>query len=209
MVKYSGSCWAGTACGSTGGGGGGGGGGAAPASRWSGSCASRLLKSSVGGAGAAGGGAGSSETSGATTTPPWASVVGTTGAAVPGVTWSEIPGITAAYWNRLVFASKLSTPYCDPRASIVLPSPRLIATCCCTGRPVFGSGLNENSSAPGVWMAWSPGSTMPRSCRYVYWSQALRGTSTPAWCADHCTSIEQSNAFGFGSSSRSITPKMY
>src|SRR3954469_15868223 len=52
------------------GGGRGGGGGGGPVWRWSGSCASRSVKSAVGA-----GGAGTGDTSGATTTPPWASVV--------------------------------------------------------------------------------------------------------------------------------------
>ena len=109
-----------------------------------------------------------------------------------------------------MLASKVFTPYCAPSASMVLPLPRLIATCWCTvALPPLGSLLNEKSRAPGVWMASCTEIVMPRSCSCWYWCQALRSRFTPAWCADHWTSIEQSNALGFGSSRLSETPKMY
>jgi hypothetical protein len=105
--------------------------------------------------------------------------------------------------NRALLAVKTPTPSRLLRASIVRPSPRLIATWAVDGRPDPSGELEkENSSAPRVCSACSTLMAPPCRCNCWYCSHDPSGTSTPARWAAHRTSSEQSNAVGFGSSRR-------
>ncbi|OLT21071.1 hypothetical protein BJF78_34735 [Pseudonocardia sp. CNS-139] len=100
------------------------------------------------------------------------------------------------------------TPYCVPRASIVRPSPRLIATCAWPGRPPVSLGglENEKSSAPRVRRASSTLIAEPSSRSARYCCHEPSGRSTPACAAAHCVSSEQSNVVGSGSADIASAP---
>ncbi len=90
------------------------------------------------------------------------------------------PGITPA-WVKRSPASHSPTPQRRPRASIVVPSPRLMATWADDGRPLPAVGSLEKlkSRAPGVRSASSTVISLPCSCSSRYWSQEPSGMSMP------------------------------
>ena len=138
---------------------------------------------------------------------PSESSPGSTGASTP--VPSEMPGMTAANWNRRSLASPNSTPLVGFIASMVRPSPMLIATCAFPGRPLSpgcGSHGKLNSRAPGVSIASSTGTTRPSSLSSRYWRQDACGRSTPTRPADQLTRPEQSNVSGSASSTSTAAP---
>src|SRR4051812_17997807 len=85
---------------------------------------------------------------------------------------------------------------------MVLPFPRLIATCATGGsppRPGCGSLAKWNNNAPGVCNACSTVMVAPCSLSQAYWCAAPSGMVTPERAAAHFVSSEQSNDAGFGS----------
>ena len=96
----------------------------------------------------------------------------------------------------------MPTPYAWPLASIVMPLPRLIATCATGGsppRPGCGSLAKWKSSAPGVCSACCTVMVAPCCFSHTYWCAAPSGIVTPARAAAHFVSSEQSNEAGLGS----------
>src|SRR3954469_1815987 len=85
---------------------------------------------------------------------------------------------------------------------MVLPFPRLIATCATGGsppRPGCGSLAKWKSNAPGVCSACCTVMVAPCSLSQTYWCAAPSGTVTPDRAAAHFVSSEQSNDAGLGS----------
>src|SRR3954447_15622710 len=85
---------------------------------------------------------------------------------------------------------------------MVLPLPRLIATCATGGsppRPGCGSLAKWNSNAPGVCSACCTVIVAPCSLSQTYWCAAPSGIVTPERAAAHFVSSEQSNDAGVGS----------
>src|SRR5690349_5521103 len=95
---------------------------------------------------------------------------------------------------------------------MVLPLPRLIATCATGGSPPSpgcGSLAKWKSSAPGVRSACSTLIVAPCSLSHTYWCAAPSGIVRPDCAAAHLVSSEQSNDAGFGSVADAEEPHTY